>query len=1035
MKLSDVSIRRPVFAAVLAILLSIIGVVSFFQLTVREYPDIDPPVISVDTSYVGASATVIESRITQLLEARLSGIDGISAITSSSVDGESQIAVEFRPGRDIDGAANDVRDRISSAADNLPQDAQPPETTKVDSDTQAIMYFSVRAPGWSPDRLADYVDRVILDRLSTIDGVARVQMLGGTRPAMRVWLDAKRLASYRLTPKDVETALKTQNVELPAGRIESQSQNVTVRVRRGFATPKEFRSLVIGRGADGYLVRLGDVARIELGAENNYNGFRFNGERAVGLGITKQSGANTLAVTEGMRAAIKELNGDLPEGMHIYAGSDSSLFIKRAISGVWHTLAEAAVLVVIVIFLFLGSWRATLVPAVTVPVCLLGSLVVLWLFGFSINLLTLLALVLAIGLVVDDAIVVLENVHHRIEAGEEPLVAAYLGTRQVAFAVLSTTLVVCAVFVPIIFIPGQTGLLFRELAAAMIGAVAFSGFLALSLAPMLCSKLLRKEKRGRLAAIVERGFVRLEARYAKLLDYVLAKPLTVIAGIVILFGVSAVLFMNMDNELVPSEDVGIVHVRLAAPEGTGYAQLGKYVAEVEKQIAPMKGKGAVRGYNSRFGGGDDFNSAMMNLFLRPWEERTETTSDIVKKANKAIAQVPSLRGNASVPSALGRGRGDPVNFVLTGDSYEGLARARDRILAAARDNPGLVNLDADYVESKPQLLVSVDSARAGDLGISVDDVSQALQTLIGSRRASSFVQNGKEYYVILQAESGGRMDEAQLDSVYVRARSGDLVPLSNLVHTQEGVSARELGRYNKTRAITLTAGLAPGYSLGRALTWLEAQAKASPEVLNVGYRGESQSYKQTGNAIWAVFGLTIIIVYLLLAAQFESFIHPVVIVATVPLAVAGGVIGLWFMGGTLNLYSQVGIVMLVGLAAKNGILIVEFANQLRDEGLEIGQAVRRAAIRRLRPILMTSIATAMGAAPLMIATGAGANARQAIGVVVVFGVSIATLITLLLIPVLYLTLCKKTSSPETMTRRLAVALAGLGKTPEESPQV
>lgn len=1033
MKLSDVSIRRPVFATVLAILLSIVGVVAFFQLTLREYPDIDPPVVSVETSYVGASAEVIESRITQLLETRLSGIDGVDSIMSRSSDGSSQITIEFTPGRDIDAAANDIRDRISGAADNLPQDATPPETTKVDTNAQPIMYFAVRAPHWTPDRLAAYADRVILERLSTVDGVARVQLLGGTRPALRVWLDAARLAAFRLTPKDVETALKTQNVELPAGRIEAQSQNVTMRVARPFTTVEDYGKLVVGRGADGYLVRLGDVARIERGAENPYNGFRFNGERAVGLGIIRQSGANVLDVADRVKAAIKQLNTELPDGMRIYAGSDSSLFIKRAITGVWHSLTEAAVLVVVVIFLFLGSWRATLIPAVTVPICLLGALVVLWICGFSINLLTLLALVLAIGLVVDDAIVVLENVHHRIEEGEEPLVAAFLGTRQVAFAVLSTTLVVCAVFVPIIFIPGQTGLLFRELAAAMIGAVAFSGFLALSLAPMLCSKLLRREERGRMTGFIERSFARIEAGYGRLLNGALAQPWVVIGGVALLLAASAGLFFQIESELVPGEDVGIVQLRLAAPEGTGFAQMGSYVTQVEQKIAPLAGKTqAVRGWNARYGGGSDFNSAQLTLFLRPWEERTQTTTDVVKKANAILGDVAAVRGNASVPSSLGRGRGDPVNFVIAGDSYEALARVRDRIFEAARDNPGLVNLDADYVESKPQLLIDVDTARAGDLGVSVDDVSQALQTMMGSRRASTYQQNAREYYVIVQAEDAGRMDETKLASVYVRARSGELVPLSNLVKTREAVAARELGRYNKMRAITLTAGLAPGYSLGRALTWLEDQARASPEVLNVGYRGESQSFKQTGNAIWAAFGLTIIIVYLLLAAQFESFIHPFVIVTTVPLAVAGGVIGLALTGSTLNLYSQVGIVMLVGLAAKNGILIVEFANQLRDEGMEFGDAVRRAAVRRLRPILMTSIATVMGAVPLAIASGAGANARHSIGIVIVFGVSIATLITLVLVPVLYQALCRKTSSPQTVARRLAAALSGTGERAAEA---
>ncbi|PKB19037.1 multidrug efflux pump [Novosphingobium kunmingense] len=1023
MTLSDLSIRRPVLAAVVAILLSIAGLAAFFDLSVREYPNIDPPVVSIETSYTGASASVIESRITQLLESRLSGIDGVETITSSSSDGSSRISVEFTPGSDIDAAANDIRDRISSAAENLPAEAQPPETTKIDADNQPIMFFSVRAPGWSIEKLADFVDRVVLERLSTINGVARVQMLGGTKPAMRVWLDARRLVAFGMTPTDVEVALRRQNVELPAGRIEAKSQNVTMRMARNFTSPEDFRALVISKGGDGYLVRLGDVARVEIGPESFYNGFHYNGERAVGLGITKQSDANTLDVAARMRAAVRQLNTELPDGVRIYAGGDSSLFIDRAINSVWHALIEAAVLVVAVILLFLGSVRATIIPALTVPVCLLCAMLVLWLCGYSINLLTLLALVLAIGLVVDDAIVVLENVHRRIELGESPLVAAFQGSRQVAFAVLSTTLVVCAVFVPIMFIPGQAGLLFRELAAAMIGAIAFSGFLALTLAPMLCSKLLRKEKPSRIAGRIAQALDRVESVYSAMLVKAMARPLSVFAAVVGLMVAAGLAWTTIESELAPGEDTGIVQVRLATIEGTGFDQLEKDVRTVEKGVAPLKGKGAVRGWNARYGGSDDFNTAQLNVFLKPWEQRSETSGEIATKVNRAIAEVPGVRGNASVPSALGRGRGDPVAFVLAGSDYAQLALARDRILDAARSYPGLVNLDADYVETKPQLLIDVDSARAGDLGVSVSEIGQALQTMMGSRRASSFVQNGKEYYVIVQADRFDRMDEHSLDTVHVRAQSGALVPLSSLVRTRSTASASELGRFNKMRAITLTAGLAPGYTLGTALGWLEQQAKASPEVLQVGYRGESQSYRQTGSSIWLVFGLTIVIVYLLLAAQFESFLHPLIVIATVPMGLAGGILGLGLTGNTLNLYSQVGIIMLVGLAAKNGILIVEFANQLRDDGMDFAEAIHTSAVRRLRPILMTSLATVMGAMPLMLASGAGAHARQSIGAVVVFGVSIATIVTLFLIPLLYRQFCRRSQSPQAVSQQLSRAIA------------
>lgn len=1026
MQLSDISVRRPVFAAVMAILLTIVGIVAFMSLSVREYPDTDPPIVSVQTTYTGAAASVVEARITQPIEEVLSGIEGIETITSRSRDGSSDISIEFRPGRDIDAAANDVRDRVSSVTEDLPEEALAPEVRKVDADAQPIMFIVVSRPGWTRLQLSDYVDRNLADRFSTIDGVARVFIGGEARPAMRVWLDATKLAAFQLTPAEIETALRTQNVELPAGRIESQQQNVTLRVSRPFATPDSFAQLVVGRGADGYLVRLGDVARIEEDAENPYTTFRLNGQSAIGMGIVRQSGANTLAVADAARKVMEESSRDLPEGMTLTIGSDDSQFISRAIEGVWHTLAEAAVLVVLVIFLFLGSWRATLIPAVTVPICLLGAFAVLWAFGFSINLLTLLALVLAIGLVVDDAIVVLENVYHRIEEGEPPLVAAFAGTRQVGFAVISTTLVVCAVFVPICFLAGQTGLLFRELAVAMIGAVAFSGFLALSLTPMLCSKMLRKEERGRFTGWVDDRFQRLENFYGKWLDRSINRPLIPLIGVLAFLGVATFGFLSLQSELVPAEDQGQLMVQLSAPEGTGFDQMNRYTMATQEKLLPLVGQDAVRTMITRvpgsFGSSDDFNNSMFMMFLKPWEERETTTQEIAQHVNRLLADEPAVRGNAQVRSALARGRGQPIGFVLAGTSYEGLVAARDRILAAAAQNPGIINLDSDYKETKPQLRIDVDTTRAGDLGVSVNDVSQALQTLLGSRRVSTYVDRGEEYRVIVQADAGGRSTLANLAQIHVKARDGGLVPLSNLVTTREVSGPRDLGRYNKLRAITLSGGLAPGYSLGEALTFLQEQAAQSPEVIAVGYRGESQSFVETGGSIMLVFGLTILVVYLVLAAQFESFVHPGVIIMTVPLAVAGGVLGLFLFGKTLNLYSQIGIVMLVGLAAKNGILIVEFANQLRDEGKSIAEAIRTASARRLRAILMTSIATAAGAVPLMIASGAGAGARQAIGVVIVFGVILATLITLFLIPILYSRLAKWTGSPQAVSRELDAAM-------------
>ena len=1026
MQISDLSVRRPVFAAVMAILLTIVGVVGFLSLSVREYPDTDPPVVSVETAYTGAAASVIEARITQPIEEALSGIEGIQTITSRSRDGVSDVSIEFRPGRDIDAAANDVRDRIGSVVEDLPEEVIAPEVRKVDADSSPILFLVVSRPGWSPLQLSDYVDRTLVDRFSTIDGVARVFVAGDARPSMRVWLDATRLAAFSLTPADVETALRSQNVELPAGRLESQQQNRTLRVDRPFATAEDFSNLVVGRGTDGYLVRLGDVARVEQAAENPYNAFRMNGQQAVGLGIVRQSGANTLQVAETAKETMEAVKADLPEGMSITVGSDDSLFIGRAIEKVWQTLAEAAVLVVLVIFLFLGSWRATLIPAVTVPICLLGAFAVLWLAGFSINLLTLLALVLAIGLVVDDAIVVLENVYHRIEEGEPPLVAAFKGTRQVGFAVVSTTLVVCAVFVPICFLAGQTGLLFRELAVAMIGAIAFSGFLALSLTPMLCSKILRKEKRGRFTGWVDRQFQKLEEFYGRNLSRAIEKPvIPLIAVLAFLFAAGAA-FSTLQSELVPAEDQGVAQVQISAPEGTSFDQMDRYMLDVQGKLLPLLDDGAVRTVITRtpggFGASDDFNSGAFIVFLKTWEERDTSTAQVAQQINAILANEPAVRGNAQVRSALGRGRGQPINFVLAGNTYEGLVAARNRILAAAAQNPGIINLDSDYKETKPQMRIEVDTTRAGDLGVSVNAVSQALQTLLGSRRVSTYLDRGEEYRVIVQADAENRTTLANLAQIHVRARDGSLVPLSNLVTTREVSGPRDLGRYNKLRAITLSGGIAPGYSLGQALTFLQEQAAESPEVLAVGYRGESQAFVETGGSILLVFGLTILVVYLLLAAQFESFVHPGVIIMTVPLAVAGGMLGLFFFGKTLNLYSQIGIVMLVGLAAKNGILIVEFANQLRDEGRSIADAIRMAAARRLRAILMTSIATAAGAVPLMLASGAGAGARSAIGVVIVFGVMLATLITLFLIPILYSRLAKWAGSPQAVSRELDAAM-------------
>ena len=1030
MILSDISVRRPVFAAVLSLLLVLVGAIAYTQLPVRDLPAIEPPIVSVDTSYRGANAEVVENQITQILEDRISGIEGIQAITSRSRDGRSDITIEFSATRDIDAAANDVRDRVSGVLDNLPTEADPPEINKVDVDAQPILWLNVIHPDWTPMQLTDYAERVLVDRFSSVSGVSRVQVGGAARQSMRIWLSRQQLLAHGMTAGDVEQALRRQNVELPAGRVEGPDINLSVRVTRQFATEPEFQRLVVGRGSDGHLVRLGDVARVSIEPENRYDLFRSNGEQAVGLGIIRQSGANTLQVANDVKAQIASVQAILPEGMTLAVSFDSSLFIDRAIDNVWMTLAEASVLVIAVIFIFLGSLRATLIPAITVPICLIATFAVLYALGYSLNLLTLLAFVLAIGLVVDDAIVVLENIYYRIERGEPPLAAAFQGARQVAFAVIATTVVVCSVFVPLYFIAGNVGLLFRELAGAMIGAIFFSGFVALSLTPMLCSKLLRKETRPNRFTIWFNGnFDRFRKRYVRVLDKVLDRPFLIGGSAAGIVAICIALGSTLASELAPEEDLGSFFVSVQAAEGTGFDRMRSYMLDLQDQLLPMVGEGQpVRRMLVRapggFGGSESFSNGAMIVFLVPWEERTASTSDVVGQFQKVISEDPRIRGNASTGNSLSRGRGRPIQLVIAGNSFAELAEARDAIFEAAQTHPGIVDLDSDYRETRPQLIVDIDTTRAGDLGVQIADVGATLETMMGSRRVTTFIDRGEEYYVIVQAEDADRATPESLSNIFVRSRTTqELVPLSNLVKLREAAQAGELGRFNKQRAITIQGSLGPGMALGDALEFLEEVALEQPAVNSIGYRGESQQLRETGSSLWIVLGLTVLLVFLVLAAQFESFIHPAVIITTVPLAVGGGLFGLWVTGGTLNLYSQVGIVMLVGLAAKNGILIVEFANQLRDGGREFRQAIMEASERRLRPVLMTSIATVAGAVPLMLASGAGAGSRRSIGVVIVFGVSLATLLTLFVIPVMYAALARRTRSPEALSRELEKEMA------------
>ncbi|WP_374355831.1 efflux RND transporter permease subunit [Thermomonas sp.] len=1030
MKLSDLSIKRPVLAVVMSLLLLVLGVMSFMRLTLRELPAIDPPIVSVQVDYPGASASVVETRITQTLEDALAGIEGINTIDSSSQNGASRVSIEFLATRDIEAAANDVRNAVSRVADRMPEEADPPEISKVESDSDPIIWLNLRSANMDQMQLSDYAQRYLVDRFSSLEGVAQVRLGGSQRYAMRIWLSGDKLAARGLTAGDVESALRAENVELGAGRIESTDRDFILRVARDYTTAEAFASMPIAKGSDGYVVRLGDVAKVALESSERRAYYHSNGEPALGIGIVKTSTANSLDVAEEAKAEAERIKGTLPAGTDIYTAFDTTTFISASVDRVYETLVEAVVLVLLVIWLFLGSARAALIPAVTVPVCVIASFIALYAFGFSINLLTLLALVLCIGLVVDDAIVVVENIQRRVDLGEPPLVAARRGTAQVAFAVLATTAVLVAVFLPVGFLQGNTGRLFRELSVALAAAVAISAFVALTLTPMMASKLLRPHT-GPHAVKENRVSEWLNARFQRLADGykgVLSRHVhriwlfaTLMIGAVVAM---LVLFKTLPSELAPAEDRGSFQMVMEGPEGAGFDYTVAQMKQVEAILAGEIGddKPILRA-NPRvpgsFGASEEMHTGRAMIFLQPWDKREKSTAEVAGELEKKFAGMTGVRVRTQVGGGLVRTRGQPFQMVLGGPDYAELAGWRDIMLAKMAENPGFIGPDSDYKETRPQMRVIVDKTRAADLGVSAQAIGTALETMMGGRRVTTFVDNGEEYDVMLQADRAGRTSVADLDALQVRAKDGSLVPLSNLVSLREVAEPGTFNRFNRLRSITLSARLAPDYPLGEAVSWAQQAADTSlPDYAQVSWKGESRELQQSGGEVLITFALALLIVYLALAAQFESFMHPLVIMLTVPLGVLGALLGLWLTGGTINLFSQIGIVMLVGLAAKNGILIVEFANQLRDAGRNVHDAIVEAAAVRLRPILMTSIATVMGAIPLVIFGGPGSASRATIGIVIVFGVSFSTLLSLFVVPAFYALLAKYTSSPEALAHQL-----------------
>ncbi|MBD2838918.1 efflux RND transporter permease subunit [Pseudomonas sp. JM0905a] len=1002
MTLSDVCIRRPVFATVLSLILVLLGLLAYQRLAVREYPNIDVPIVTVNVIYPGASPEIMESQVAQPIEDVLSGIEGLDFVASISRSENTQITAQFRLGTNADEAANDVRDRLGRVRGLLPDEINEPIVQKVEADAQPVIWIAFYSEQHSAMEITDVLERVIRDRLQTIPGVSEVQIRGARRFAMRIWLDPEKLAAHDLTVQDVEDALRRQNVEIPAGRIESVQREFSVLSETDLRTPEEFNDLILN-DQRGYLLRLADVGHAEVGAADERSIVRFNGRAAVSLGLVKQATANPLEISDGLDAALPEIRALLPDGMKMTIANDNSLFIRESIDNVYTTIWEAVVLVMLIIFLFLRSLRATLIPLVTIPVSLIGAFSLMVLLGFSINTLTLLAMVLAIGLVVDDAIVVLENIHRHIEEGMSPIQAAYKGSREIAFAVIAMTLTLAAVYAPIGFMQGTSGKLFTEFSWTLAGAVLVSGFVALTLSPMMCGRLLKPhaaQQHGRFYNLVESFLHALTYGYRHLLERVLRAWMLIVlllAGILVL---CLVLFSGLRSELAPTEDTGTIVGSINGPDGATIEYTSRYAKMLEEayQSIPEANRYMV------VVGFPTVAQGLSFLKLEDWDSRGRSQFEIRDELLPKLRDIPGVRAFPINRPPLGQSaRNQPVNFVIRSSlEYSELQTYVDQLMERVRDYPGLESLDSDLKLNSPQLKVTVNREQAVAVGTDVAAIGRSLESLFGSRQVTRFKQNGEQYDVLVQLANVDRSNPDDLNRVYVRGRNDSMVQLANLIDVRETVAPRELNHFNQLRAVTVTANVGSGYTLGEALDYLEEAARAVfPPDTQFDYTGTSRDFKDSSSGVALIFALALVFIYLVLAAQFESFIDPLIILFSVPLSMAGALLALTIFGGTLNIYSQVGMVTLIGLITKHGILIVEFANQLLRQGVDLHEAVMEASVKRLRPILMTTGAMVLGSVPLAIASGAGAESRQQIGMVIVGGLLVGTFFTLFVVPTLY----------------------------------
>ncbi len=1006
MNLPETCIHRPVLASVLSLVILLVGLISYQRLSVREYPRIDEPIVSVSTTYRGASAEVVESQVTKNLEDSLSGIEGVYLMTSQSRPEQSRITVTFKLTRDPDSAAADVRDKVSRVRGRLPDEVEEPIIAKVEADSQSVISVAVEAGSLSTLEASDYVTRYIKPRLSVLPGAADVRIFGERQVSMRIYIDRTRLAGYRLTVQDVEDALRRQNAEIPAGRIESTSREFTVVAETDVTTPEQFGQIIVAN-VGGYPVRISDLGTVAIGALDERTISRFNGVPSLNIGVIKQAVANPLELSQAVRAEIAIINQNLPAGMRLIVAYDTSTFIDRSIKSVFATIGEAIALVALVIYFFLRSLRASIIPIVTIPVALVGAFGLMYAFGFTINTLTLLAMVLAIGLVVDDAIVVLENIFRHIESGMPRMQAAVQGSREIAFAVLAMTLTLASVFAPLAFATGRTGRLFIEFALTLAGAVIVSGFVALTLTPMMCSVLLRHQTRHSwIYNKIEAAFVSLIDGYRRLLIALLKARWIVILGWMITLATGVLLFTTLKSELSPVEDRGIVFGVVTAPQGS----TPQYTADQLKPIEAFYSQVPEAFAYTAISGFPTVADGTAILRLKPWEERKKKQQQIAEELRPKLASIPGAQVFALNPPSLGqRFRSTPIEYVIMAQvPYAELQRQVDRFLEEVRKFPGAQNLQTDLRLNTPEVRVKINRDKLADVGVNVDTVGRTLETMLGGRQVTRFKRDGQQYDVVVQVAPLDRTSPADISEVYVRARNGSMVQLSNLVSVKEGVAPQSLNHFQRLRAVKITGTLTQGYSIDEALKAFDAAAKVTLGAsAQTGLDGQSREFRSSGGEIYLVFVLSLFFIYLVLAAQFESFIAPLVIMLSVPLSMTGALFALWLTGGTLNIYSQVGLITLVGLITKHGILIVEFSNQLRAQGKDLLSAVVDASALRLRPILMTTGAMVLGALPLAHASGAGAESRMQIGWVIVGGMSFGTLLTLFVVPVAYSLLARR----------------------------